>query len=290
MRKAYLSCIIGIIAVSFASTFIRMADAHPTVIAFMRMAIAAVLLSAAWLITNREFPTAKDIPYIAASGVFLALHFVTWIASFGMTSVASSVVLVTMQPLFVLALSTALFGERVGLRQALGILLCLVGAMAIAWSDMHTGGSSTLQGNILALAGALFAALYFLCGKRVRQNLHILPYVSLTYSVAAVTLGLMVLFFRLPFGPFGTSTWGAFVGLGLVCTVFGHSSFNYAIAYLPASLVSIATLGEPFGATILAAVVLRELPTLGQIIGGITIMLGIYIFSQSSSSHKKQSA
>ncbi|KAF0198083.1 MAG: putative permease [Bacillota bacterium] len=279
MQRSYIVCLIGIIAVSFAATFIRMADAHPTVIAFMRMAIAAVLLGIVWLATNREYPRANDIPYLFAAGVCLALHFVTWIASLGMTSVASSVVLVTMQPLFVLAISTYLFKERITSREILGVALCLMGALSIAWSDMQTGGHSTLQGNTLALSGAAFAALYFVFGKKVRRRLHILPYVAITYSIAALTLGLIVSIYRLPLGPFSFPTWGAFVGLALVCTVIGHSSFNYAIAYLPASTVSVATLGEPLGATLLATFILREAPTLGQIVGGGIIIAGIYIFS-----------
>ncbi|MDP3486850.1 MAG: EamA family transporter [Bacillota bacterium] len=279
MRRAYVFCVIGIVAVSFAASFIRIADAHPTVIAFMRMAIASVLLAIVWLATNREYPLTSDIPYLIAAGVCLALHFVTWIASFGMTSVASSVVLVTMQPLFVLAIYTFLFREKITSREILGVALCLAGALSIAWSDMQTGGHNTLYGNVLALSGAAFAALYFVFGKRVRQRLHILPYVSITYSIAAITLGLIVLVYRLPMGPFSWPTWGAFVGLALICTVIGHSSFNYAIAYLPASTVSVATLGEPIGATLLAAVLLREAPTLGQILGGAVIIIGIYVFS-----------
>lgn len=264
---------------SFAALFIRMADAHPTVIAFMRMAIASSLLVIVWLVTNREYPNASDIPYLVASGLCLALHFVTWIASFGMTSVASSVVLVTMQPLFVLAIYTFLFREQVTSRELTGIGLCLLGALSIAWSDIQTGGQSTLQGNALALSGAAFAALYFVFGKRVRQRLHILPYISITYSVAAITLGIFVVVYRLPLGAFSMPTWGAFIGLAIVCTVIGHSSFNYAIAYLPASTVSVATLGEPIGATLLAAALLRETPTLGQVIGGAVIIGGIYVFS-----------
>lgn len=279
MRKAYIFCAVGVTAVSFAALFIRVADAHPTVIAFMRMAIASVLLVAVWLITNRELPLMHDIPYLIAAGVCLALHFVTWIASFGMTSVASSVVLVTMQPLFVLAIYSLLFKEKITPRAIIGVALCLLGALCIAWSDMHTGGQNTLRGNALALSGAAFAALYFICGKRVRQRLHILPYVSITYSIAAITLGVIVLLYRLPLGPFSSPTWGAFIGLALICTVIGHGSFNYAIAYLPASTVSVATLGEPIGAALLAAVLLRETPTLGQIIGGIVIITGIYVFT-----------
>ena len=282
MRKAYIFCGVGVLAVSFAALFIRVADAHPTVIAFMRMALASIVLVTVWLATNREYPQAQDIPYLIAAGICLALHFVTWIASFGMTSVASSVVLVTMQPLFVLAIYTFWFREKITSRELFGIALCLAGALSIAWSDMQTGGHNTLQGNALALSGAAFAALYFVFGKRVRQRLHILPYVSITYSIAAITLGLMVLIYRLPVGPFSLPTWGAFVGLALVCTVIGHSSFNYAIAYLPASTVSVATLGEPIGATLLAAVLLREAPTLGQIIGGAIIIAGIYVFSSKS--------
>lgn len=279
MRKGYLACGVGVLAVSFAALFIRTADAHPIVIAFMRMSLASAFLVTLWLSTVRIMPAREDIIYIIGAGVFLALHFVTWIASFGLTSVASSVVLVTMQPLFVLFLSRMLFKERITLWAVVGVGLCLLGALIIALSDVTTGGQDTLFGNALALSGALFAALYFLCGKQVCHRLHILPYVSLTYLVATLVLGAMVLTLRLPLGPFSAATWRSFAGLAIICTVLGHSSFNYAIAYLPASVVSVATLGEPVGASLLAALLLAELPTWGQIAGGVIIISGIYMFT-----------
>lgn len=278
MNRPYLVCAIGVLAVSFAAIFIRTADAHPIVIAFMRMSLASAMLFLAWLTSSRALPARDHWLWLVGAGVFLALHFVTWISSFGMTSVASSVVLVSTQPLFVLIFSWFLFKHGISIRELGGILLCLVGAMAIAWSDLSHGGLNTLQGNIMAFLGALFAALYFICGKKVRQTLHILPYVTFTYTIAAIALGAVLVILELPVGNFSTQTWGSFLGLSIICTIIGHSSFNYAIAYLPAAVVSIFTLGEPVGATMLAALLLKELPTIGQLTGGGIILCGIWLF------------
>jgi len=274
-----LVCLLGVIAVSFAAIFIRVADAHPTMIALMRMSLATVVMGLMWLVRGRDWPSRKHWPWLMGSGLFLALHFYTWIASFSHTSVISSVVLVATQPLFVVGLSRVLFGEKLSKQQGLGLAICLAGTAIIGYSDVGLGGESTLAGNALALAGAFFAALYWLVGRKVRQELQILPYTTCVYGIAALTLLLITLLSGLSFGPFTTPTWGAFLGLALVCTVVGHSSLNFAIGALPASFISVAALGEPIGAALWAALLFKELPTLGQTIGGILVLAGIGVFA-----------
>lgn len=277
--KHYAATALGVTAVSFAAIFIRMADAHPTMIAFMRMLLATLVMALVWMLSGSKPPQRADWPYLAASGLFLALHFATWIASLGQTSVASSVVLVATQPLFTVLLSGALLGERISRKQIPGLVVCLGGALVIGLSDIGTGGAVSLRGNLLALSGALFASLYWLAGRKVRRHLDMPPYTTCVYGVAALFLLTMTGFSRIPFGPFTSTTWASFALLAVICTGLGHSSFNFALGGLSASFISVAALGEPLGASLWAALIYREYPTLGQYAGAFLILSGILSFA-----------
>ena len=275
----YAVTALGVVSVSFAAIFIRMADAHPTSIALMRMILATIFMGVLWLIRREGKPQLTDWPYLAGSGIFLALHFYTWIASFQHTTVVSSVVLVSTTPLFVVLLSRIFLKESIKLSQVVGLVLCICGTLVIGLSDIGSVGGASLLGNTLALAGALFAALYWLIGRKVRRRLAMLPYTTTVYGVAAVVLLGISLFSGLSLGPFSASSWYAFLGLAGVCTVLGHSSLNYAIGKLSASFISVAALGEPIGAALWAALFFAELPTAGQIVGGLLVLTGIAAFA-----------
>mgnify|MGYP004702539977 CR=1 FL=1 len=275
----YAVTALGVVSVSFAAIFIRMADAHPTVIALMRMALATLFMGALWLMRRSGRPQRSDWPYLTGAGVFLALHFYTWIASFQHTSVASSVVLVSTQPLFVVILSRMFLKEGIAPKQYVGLAICMIGAAIIGLSDVSSAGDASLLGNVLALAGALFAALYWLIGRKVRSHLPLLPYTTVVYGIATLVLLVISLSSGLELGGFSRGNWYAFFGLAAVCTVLGHSSLNYAIGKLSATFISVTALGEPIGAAIWAALFFVELPTTGQIGGGALVLAGIAAFS-----------
>ncbi|HSL93649.1 MAG TPA: EamA family transporter [Bacillota bacterium] len=277
--RYYAVTALGVVSVSFAAIFIRMADAHPTSIALMRMLLATLFMGTLWLIRRSGQPQRDDWPYLLGAGVFLALHFYTWIASFQHTTVVSSVVLVSTTPLFVVVLSSLFLKERIVPKQFIGLTLCVIGAAVIGLSDIGSVGDSSLLGNSLALAGALFAAMYWLIGRKVRRRLPMLPYTTTVYGVATLVLLVISLSSGLTFGPFSRGSWSAFFGLAIVCTVLGHSSLNYAIGNLSASFISVAALGEPIGAAIWAALFFAELPTAGQISGGLLVLAGIGAFA-----------
>lgn len=180
----------GVAAVSFAAVLIRLADAPSLVIAGGRMALASlVIVPAAWWHSSDELRTLTRREFLLAvlSGAFLALHFGLWIASLSYTSVASSVVLVTASPIFVAIASHFFFGERLGRQVAIGIVVCLAGAVVIGYGSWRVGPGSLLGGG-LALSGALSVAGYVLIGRRLRQRIGVLSYASLTYGTAAVLL------------------------------------------------------------------------------------------------------
>jgi drug/metabolite transporter (DMT)-like permease len=276
--RLYLALLVGVVAVSFAAIFIRLADAPSLVIATYRLTLASLIVAPVGLLRRgREMKglERKDLLYAIASGLFLTLHFALWIASFDYTTVASSVVFVSTHPIFVGVASYLLTQDRVSRIMFGGIMVAVLGGMIIGWDDLALGGKA-LWGDLLALLGAAAAAGYFMVGRRLRPKISLLGYISLVYSVGALgTLSLCVLSGQRLTG-YSPYTYLMFVLLALVPQIIGHSSFNWVLRHLSAPVVAVTILGEPVGATILAYLILHEAPTLLKVGGGALILGGIY--------------
>lgn len=214
--------------------------------------------------------------WVLPAGGFLALHFALWIASLSRTTVASSVVLVTASPVFVAAASYVLFKERLRRETFLGIAVCAAGALLIGYGGWSIGGDA-LFGNLLALLAALAMAAYLLIGRRVRRRASLLAYSTAVFSTAAVLLLGAMCVWRIPFSGYSPMTYAMVLLLALVPQLLGHMSLNWALRFLPATMVTVAVLGEPVGASALAFVVLGEPPTMLEILGAMLIFLGIGI-------------
>ena len=278
MTRQYSILVLGVISVSFAAIFIRLADAPPLVIAAYRLCLASlVVVPTAWIRSKKELQNLSRREVILAlfSGVFLALHFGLWIASLSYTSVASSVVLVTANPIFVAIASYLLFRERLGKQAVTGIVVCLAGAVLIGYGNWQLG-TKPLLGGILALLGALAVAGYLLIGRRLRQNIGILSYAALTYSSAALLLLVAALVSGYSLFGYSSNTYGMMVLLAVVPQLLGHTSLNWSLRFVSATLVTIAVLGEPVLATTFAFVILNEAPTITEVIGGTLILVGIF--------------
>ena len=293
-----LAIITAIIAVSTASIFIRFAqrEAPSLVIAALRLTFASLILAP--LAITRYRPELRklnrdDLLLGLLSGVFLAIHFATWISSLEYTSVASSVVLVSTGPLWVALLSPIFLKEPLTKPVLIGMILALLGGTIIGLGDscQLDGGlvcpslSQFVQGkaffgNSLALAGAWAVAGYLMIGRKLRAGMSLIPYIFVVYGIAAlILLGIMFIAGQHPTG-YSPWTYIWILLLALAPQLIGHSTYNWALRYLPAALVSITTLGEPVGSAILAYFILGEVPTLLTIFGGVLILAGIYLASR----------
>lgn len=290
--------IIAILAVSTSSIFIRLAqrEAPSLVIAALRLTFASLILAPVALTRHRDELkklTRSDLLLGLLSGVFLAVHFATWISSLEFTSIASSVVLVSTGPLWVALLSPIFLKESLTKSVLIGMLLALLGGTIIGLSDScqidnglvcppfseFVQGKAFL-GNFLALAGAWAVAGYLMIGRKLRAGMSLIPYIFVVYGIAAIVLlGIMFTARQSPVG-FSPMIYIWILLLALVPQLIGHSTYNWALRYLPAALVSITTLGEPIGSAILAYFILSEAPTLLTIFGGVLILAGIYVSSR----------
>jgi len=278
---------LGIIAVSTASIFIKLSDAPTLIIATYRMALASLILLP--FASYRKIWSGwrmSDLRWLVLSGLFLSLHFAFWIASLKYTSVASSVVLVTTHPIFVGMGAWLFLRERLGLNLLLGILLSVLGSGLIGYGDM-TLSKDALMGDGLALLGAVTASGYFLVGRKMRRTQGLLSYIFPVYSTAGLLLIIFSIFFQKPFFGYSPSTYLFLFLLALIPQLIGHTTFNWALKYLPASMVAITILGEPIGSTILAYFILGEGLTTWKVLGGISIFIGILIALKKGTLNRK---
>ena len=301
-RTRYLlpiAIFVAILAVSTASIFIRFAqmDGAPSlVIAALRLTFATLLLAP--LALSHHWDEIKRLTrtewlLAVSSGIFLAVHFATWISSLEFTSVASSVVFVSTGPLWVALLSPMLLKEHVSRTAIIGLGLALVGGTIIGLSDACVWDAGlacpaladilqgpAMWGNFLALAGAWTVTGYLIIGRKLRAGMSLIPYIFLVYGIAAIVL-IIIMFVsgNSPLG-FAPQTYGWIFLLAVIPQLIGHSTYNWALRYLPAALVAVTTLGEPIGSAVLAYFILNETPTMAVLFGGAFILTGIYLASR----------
>lgn len=290
----------AILAVSTSSVFIRFAqgDAPSLVIAALRLTFATLILAPIAFTRHRdELGSLRrgDLMLGLVAGLFLAIHFGTWISSLEFTSVASSVVFVSTGPLWVALLSPMLLDERLRRAALIGLGLAFLGGAIVGMSDACNWNNGlecpdlsrvmqgrAMWGNFLALAGAWAVSGYLIIGRKLRAKVSLIPYIFVVYGMAAI--GLLAAMFVAGESPFGHPM-RAYFWIFLLAAfpqLIGHSTYNWALRFIPASLVAITTLVEPIGSAILAYFVLRETPSGGVLFGGALILSGIYLASRSN--------
>jgi drug/metabolite transporter (DMT)-like permease len=276
----------GVLVVSTASILIRWLQAGgvPSLsIAAWRLALAALILAPLVLARCREELVRlawRDWGLALASGAFLAAHFATWILSLEYTSVASSVALVTTNPIWIGVASWVLFRERLGAVMVLAIAAAISGSAVIFAVDAADAGGAAgapALGNALAVLGSLAVCGYLLIGRWLRRGMSLLAYIGVVYATAAACLVLAAAAAGAPLGGFASASWLMLVALAVGPQLLGHSSLNWGLKYVSATLIALAILGEPIGSTALAWLLLDE--PVGPIkIGGMALLLfGIFL-------------
>ena len=285
----FVAILIGVIAVSTSAILVKLADADSGVIAFYRMLFSVLIMAPSFLIhyKNEVLNIQKrDWAFSIIAGIFLAFHFILWFESLRYTSVASSTVLVTLQPLFAIAGTYFFFKEPIVFKTIFSGMMAIAGSVLISWGDFKIGGMA-FYGDMLALIACALVTGYMLFGQDVRKRVSLTTYTIIVYSTSTVTLFFYILFKGESFGPYPTMDWVWFLLLAIVPNLLGHNLFNWAIKWVSANVISIAILFEPVGASILAYFIFNEQLVVTQVIGGIVVIVGITLFVIDETKIKK---
>ncbi len=286
----------ALVGISFAGPLTRLSSADPLAIAVWRLSFSLIIVAAALLVTGewRQWRnlTGREAAFALAAGVALALHFWAWNASVHLTTIAASVTLVNLQPPIVVAISALFLREYPNQRQLFGIAVAVVGAIVIgvpAWLD-SSGGTPTgaVLGNLLAISAAVTAAIYFTIGRHLRATYGIWAYVGLCYGACTFTLILMAALTGVSLSPQPPREIAIFAGLAIGPMLLGHTGLNWSLKYMPAYVVNLVVLGEPLGATILAALIpsIRQIPSPVTIAGGAIVLTGVLLAASATVSSR----
>lgn len=276
----YAVLAIGVISVSTSAILVKVSTAPSGVIAFYRLFFSVLFMLPVFLIKyvpELRLITRRDWIFSIVAGVFLAFHFILWFESLNYTSVASSTVLVTLQPLFAFLGTYFFFKEKFSWKAILSGLLAVFGSVIISWGDFKISGSALL-GDLLALIACALVTAYLMFGQSVRKRLSLVTYTFVVYSISAITLLIYVLIRQEPLVPYGTSDWVYFILLALIPNLLGHTLFNWSLKWLSTSTISMAILFEPVGAAILAYYLLQEAVVWTQALGGAIVIGGVSLF------------
>lgn len=272
--------VVGIAAISFSSIFIKWSDAPASVLGMYRLLFTVSLMAPfVWRPVLREMRKirARDGGLLLCSGLFLGLHFLFWIESLRHTSVASSMIVLSLQPVFVAVGARAFFRERTGGVALFGMGVALVGTVLIGWGDIGLSGRA-VYGDLLSLLGTAAVSVHMLIGQRLCAHMPSHVYSFLVFATAAGVLAVHNLAAGTGMIGYPPREWGLFLLLAVVPTVFGHLLFNSLLRRVGATTVSMSILGEPVGAIILAWLLLGEGIADYQAVGGVLTLAGLVMF------------
>ena len=282
-----LILIFGVLCLSTSAIFVKLADAPSSITAFYRLFFTFLMLAPFAVSSKsarRELAglSGRQWGMCLISGVLLAIHYILWFESLIYTSVASSTVLVTLQPIFSILLAYFFLKDRLKRAQIVSCLIAIGGSFIIGWGDFQTG-SSALFGDGMALAAAAFIRAYFFIGQIARKKISVILYSVLSYFSSVLFLAVYALSKQDAFFSYSGNTWLCFLGLAVISTIFGQFVFNILLKWVPATTISMSILGEPIGTCFLAYFILSESITLQQGLGIAVVLggLGLFFFFQN---------
>jgi drug/metabolite transporter (DMT)-like permease len=286
----YFALWFGVVSLSTSAILVKFSTAPSGVIAFYRLLFSVIFMLPLFLhqyIPELKRISFKDWIHTIIAGVFLAFHFILWFESLNYTSVASSTVLVTLQPIFAFVGSYFIFHERFSNKAIFSCVITILGSVLISWGDFYVSGTA-LYGDILALIACSLVTFYFMFGQSVRKRVSLITYTFVVYSISSIVLFLYVVIRGEPLLPYNSFNWTMFILLAIFPTLLGHSIINWSLKWLKASTVSMAIVFEPVGSAIMAYFFFQENVIWTQVLGGLIVLGGIMLFSMDERKMKNE--
>lgn len=288
--RAYLALVAAIAILSTAPIFLVAADAPGPVSSLYRLSTCALILAPAffsWVSKNGGVPR-QGLKLAALAGLCFGLDMATWSTGVMMSGAAVATLLSNMSPVWVGLGAFYIFKERLNKGFWAGLLLAILGMVAVIGFTINLQHDFNF-GTFWAVSSSLFYGGFFLFSQGGRQHIPALPFLWISTTAAALVNLVVVWLFHYPLTGYSTQTYLNFLALGLVVQTAGWFIINYAQGILPASLVSPTLLGQPVGAAILAWFLLGERLSAQQIVGSLTVLIGIYIVHRSRHAQEQSS-
>jgi drug/metabolite transporter (DMT)-like permease len=290
--------VIAIVALAFSPILTKLSELElsPTSIIFNRLWISTIIVSCWQLIgtsqSEQTSSTKSQSNYKEQGLLFFATCSATasallWAISFKQTSIASSTVLRSLTPLFI-SLGAWLILKQYFQRQfIIGMILAIIGAMIVGWSDLQVGNNYLVGDGIALLSAALHGINILIIGY-VRERGCTTERVLLWRCAGGSLIILpIVLFTDTQLFPISLQGWLTVIALAVVCQTFGQGLLVFSLKQFSSSFVGIFTLLKPLVTALLAWVIFAEGISITSAISLVLILLGIYLAQSSSSSIQK---
>ncbi|MEA3422293.1 MAG: EamA family transporter [Bacillota bacterium] len=284
LNKYFYLIALGVFSISLSPIITKTASSSSITIASNRMLYTVVLLTPFTIksiIGEIKTLNPRIILLNILSGLFLAIHFWSWIDSLQYTSVANSTILVNLHPVFILLIARVFLKEKIDSISIISTLIALCGSMLIIYNSLFNL-SINPRGDIMAIVGAMTVSVYLTIGASIRKDISTKSYTYITYSIAFITLFIISLFIKTNVFNYPLSDALVFLGLAVIPTLLGHSLFNMSLKYIKPHIVSMAILGEPILATIWAYLLFQESISIFQLIGGFMIITALLVKLKSA--------
>lgn len=275
-----LALAISLIVLSHSGIFIRFARADALAIGFWRMAFVVPFLFLL-LQQQRQWPLVSNLRRAQWGGLFLCglclfSHWWTWFLAVQKTSLANSMVLFAISPVFTAAGAWVFFREKITARHLAALLCCFVGVVVLFQGSLSLQPEN-FTGDLLGLISSVFFSAYVLASKGVRDRLGNLPFTFVTYSFCGALFLVTMQAFALPLYGYDAQTWGAFAALAVGPTLLGHALFTYCMQFFSVNMLNILLLTEPVIASTSAYFILYEPITFPQALGFFAIACGVLV-------------
>lgn len=281
----YIAVTIGVLSVSTTSIFVLLANQAPTeIIAFYRLFFPIIfMIPFMWKNHRHEFKVLRGKEWLLTilAGLLLSLHFIFWFESLSLTTIASTIIFITLQPIFMFIVTYILYHERVSAGAIISVFIALLGSFIIGWGDSRLGNQA-LIGDIIAIFSAIMLTIYYLFGQKVRPRLPLITYLFIVYSIGALILLFYNVLLQQSFTGYSFTTYICLLLLAVIPTFCGQLLFNWALRWVNSSTVSIGMILVPVITTILAYIIFDEHITYSRWLGGTIVIFGLFLFTVST--------
>lgn len=289
-RNAKKIVIMGAVSASFSAIFVRLIDASPITIGFYRLTFALPFFAAAVFIWHRKelkSISKRQLAGCMLGGLFLAGHYFTWFTAIGHTTIASAVVLCNISPIIILIITALILREKTTLKAVIGVVIALIGAAIITGGDYSFAGDA-IYGDIMAFFGALFYALYFLVGRKMRKGINATVYVFIIFATCWAIFAVGMIGTDTHFTGYSVKDYFYLFAFAMICQIGAHAVFNWCLGHVSPLYISTIETGESVFAAALAALMFAEIPTLWQWIGGGITICGLLYYNYHDIDNQKE--
>ncbi len=278
--RAYIAMSLGVIGMGLSGIFVSWANAPGAVTGFYRMAIAVLLLFPLFLRQRRRQANIpwRETAVALTAGLLFAGDMIFWNTGVLISGPTNPTLMGNTAPLWVGLGALFFFREKLNRTFWLGLVLAVVGAAVILGLDAL---SDVGLGTFYGLLAGIFYAGYYLVTQRSRAKLDALTTFWLSAASSTLFLLLAALLLQQPLTGYPTTTYWNFLALAIVVQAGGQLAINFALGYLPATIVSPTMLAQPILTALFAIPLLGESLSFWQVMGGLTVLSGVYTVHRS---------